>query len=182
MQALYGTAIRRLDKPDPAARDPSCQVVDPVIVEALTTGATTIAFEPPVTLSCEMAAKAAAWITGGVQPLTRGVFGRELVGLRVGGGHECRRRNRATSGSLSEHATGRALDIFAFVLAGPKEGSLVSVERPGDDAQKRYLSAVRQLGCGAFSTSLGPGADAAHANHLHLDIQWRRSAASKFCQ
>jgi hypothetical protein len=31
-------------------------------------------------------------------------------------------------------------------------------------------------------TVLGPGADAAHANHLHVDIQQRRAKSSRFCQ
>ncbi|WP_368886561.1 extensin family protein [Klebsiella pneumoniae] len=41
---------------------------------------------------------------------------------------------------------------------------------------------MRQSACGAFATALGPGSDAAHYNHLHVDTQERRSAASKFCQ
>lgn len=138
--------------------------------------------QPPVTLSCEMATRAAAWLVDSVQPLTRGSFGRELAGLRVGGGHECRLRNRATTGVVSEHATARALDIFAFVLAGSGEGAVVSVERPENEAQRRYLAAIRQSACGAFATSLGPGADSAHSNHLHFDIQARRSPATRFCQ
>jgi hypothetical protein len=145
-------------------------------------GAVPIVFEPPVTLSCEMAAKAAEFLFISVQPLAKGYFGRDLVGLRAGGGQECRRRNRAATGPLSEHATGRALDIFAFVLAGEAGGLKISVERPEDAVQHRFLLAVRQAACGAFTTSIGPGADAAHANHLHLDIQARRSPSTRFCQ
>ncbi|SFC75646.1 Extensin-like protein C-terminus [Bosea sp. CRIB-10] len=130
-----------------------------------------------------MARAVSLWLDTSLQPLARGVFERELTALRVGGGHECRRRNRQTQGSMSEHATGQALDIFAFQLGEEKQGGLeVSVERPNGLEHTRFLEAVRQSACGAFMTVLGPGSDAAHANHLHVDIQQRRAASSRFCQ
>jgi hypothetical protein len=33
------------------------------------------------------------------------------------------------------------------------------------------MAAFRTAACGWFTTVLGPGSDAAHADHLHLDIQ-----------
>jgi hypothetical protein len=182
LRALYGTRVRAANADTAKSEDVACRVESPVLVEALEMGAVPVVFEPPVTLSCEMAAKAAEFLFTSVQPLAKGYFGRDLVGLRAGGGQECRRRNGAATGPLSEHATGRALDIFAFVLAGEAGGLRVSVERPEDTVQQRFLAAVRQAACGAFTTSIGPGADAAHANHLHLDIQARRSPSTRFCQ
>jgi hypothetical protein len=183
LKALYGEGVR---KPEARAQlnpgDLACQVVEPVQISTLRFGSATLTLEPAVTLSCEMATRAAAWLGDSVRPLARGTFERDLVSVRVGGGHECRRRNRAATGNVSEHATARALDIFAFVLSGESEGKVVSVEKPENDAQRRFLGAVRQSGCGAFTTSLGPGSDAAHANHLHFDIQARRSASTRFCQ
>lgn len=180
LQLRYGAGITRAEPKDPA--EPACQINEPVRVSALVLGSQTVKLEPPPTLGCEMAARVASWIAGSVQPLVRGSFGRELIELRVGGGHECRLRNRAATGVRSEHATGRALDIFGFVLADSPSGGVVSVAKPDGDLQRQFLDAVRQSACGAFSTSLGPGADAAHADHLHMDIQARRSPASKFCQ
>lgn len=175
--------VASVAKPEPEG----CQVVDPVIVEALAVrtpaGPGQVRLLPPPTLSCETAHAVSLWLDTSLQPLARGVFGRELTALRVGGGHECRRRNRQTQGSMSEHATGQALDIFAFQLGDEKPGgSVVSVERPDGLEQTRFLEAVRQSACGAFMTVLGPGSDAAHANHLHVDIQQRRAASSRFCQ
>lgn len=197
--AAHGSDVRaaRLEpKPDAA-----CAVVEPVVVEALTIGADSdrrrVVLQPAVTLSCAMATSVAQWLETGVQPLVKGHFSRDLTALRVGGGHECRRRNRSANGLLSEHATGRALDIFAFVITEGKSGEgkagdgktgngksdgTVVVEKPEGELQRRFLTAIRQSACGAFMTSLGPGSDAAHANHLHIDIQQRRSAASRFCQ
>lgn len=191
----------------PAAQDAACTVVEPVVVEAMTVrldggGARRIALQPPVTLSCATATVVAQWLDASVAPLALGHFARELTALKVGGGHECRRRNRSANGPQSEHATGSALDIFAFVLgagtadagkpnAGKPEGSkaeaakadgTVVVAKPEGSTHERFLAAVRQSACGAFATSLGPGSDAAHADHLHVDIRMRRAAASRFCQ
>jgi hypothetical protein len=129
-----------------------------------------------------MAKTVAGWLADSVQPLARGHFGSDLAALHVGGGHECRRRNRASAGPVSEHATGKALDIFAFRLGEGKSAVRVTVEKPEGLVQNSFLTAIRQSACGAFMTALGPGADAAHANHLHVDIQERRSRASRFCQ
>lgn len=161
--------------------------MDPVVVEALAvrgaSGPGQVRLIPPPTVSCELARMVSLWLDTSLQPLGRGALARELTGLRVGGGHECRRRNRQTQGQLSEHATGRALDIFAFEFGDEKQGGLaVSVERPSGLEQARFLDAVRQSACGAFMTVLGPGSDAAHANHLHVDVQQRRAASSRFCQ
>lgn len=164
-----------------------CRVDDPVVVEALAVrtaeGPGQVRLLPPPTVSCELARAVSLWLDTSLQPLARGAFGRELTALRVGGGHECRRRNRQAQGQLSEHATGKALDIFAFQLGEEKQGGVaVSVERPNGLEQTRFLDGVRQSACGAFMTVLGPGADAAHANHLHVDVQQRRAASSRFCQ
>lgn len=172
--------------PAPQDSDPACRVSEPVRIEALAirgqNGAATVSFEPPPLLSCAMARTLADWLDRSVQPLARGHFEHDLVSLRVGGGHECRRRNRASAGPVSEHATGQALDIFAFKLGSGASAPQVVVEKPGGLAESRFLDAVRQSACGAFMTTLGPGPDAAHANHLHVDIQERRSRASRFCQ
>jgi hypothetical protein len=206
LSASHGDGVSPVDPAKLHARlEPGCHVEEPVIVRSLTIrqGETTqrLAFDPPATIACPLAAALARWAETGLQPLAQGHFGRALTGLRVGGGHECRRRNRSSTGPLSEHSTGRALDIFAFVLAEdgqderPRGGTgkevvsvkaaattAISVERPTGPAQLAFLEAVRQSACGAFMTVLGPGSDAAHANHIHLDIQARRSGASRFCQ
>lgn len=184
--ALTAVSRNRVRAAEVKAADPDCVVADPVIVEALSVrgpeGDRQVVIEPPVTLACEMARAVSGWLDVAVQPLARGHFGRDLASLRVGGGHECRRRNRASAGPLSEHATGRALDVFAFTLAGTEPDASVTVEAPKGLEQSRFLEALRQSACGAFATALGPGSDAAHADHLHIDIMPRRSAASRFCQ
>lgn len=182
--AVHGGGVRAAEiKP---GHEAACSVVEPIVVEALIVRAGAeplrITLQPPATVSCTMAKSVAQWLETSVQPLAKGYFARELTALRVGGGHECRRRNRTANGPLSEHSTGQALDIFAFVLGDGKLDGTVVVEKPHDTTQERFLAAVRQSACGAFITSLGPGSDAAHANHLHIDIQPRRAPSSRFCQ
>lgn len=182
LAARHGDGVRREETRE-GKGESACRVVEPVRVSHVSIrageGTRRLDLDPPVLLSCEMATAAGNWLDISAQPLTRGYFGKDLAKLRVGGGQECRNRNRAASGKLSEHATGRALDIFAFV---PEGEEAVLVEKPGGLVAGRFIDAIRQSACGAFMTALGPGSDAAHANHLHVDIQQRRSAASRFCQ
>ena len=141
-----------------------------------------IGLDPAPTLGCATAATLIRWLETSVQPLARGNMAADLVSLRVGGGHECRNRNRGSGGKRSEHATGKALDIFGFTLGGAGGASTsVSVEKPSGMEQKRFLEAVRASACGYFSTVLGPGSDAFHSDHIHLDTQDRRSASSRYC-
>lgn len=185
LRAAPGNDVEAAD-PRLAQNEPACRVSEPVIVRTLALRipgrSQTVSFQPPVTLSCPMAKAVADWLGDSIQPLTRGHFDADLSELRVGGGHECRRRNRASAGPVSEHATGKALDIFAFRLGEGKAAVQVVVEKPEGPVQSRFLTAVRQSACGAFMTALGPGSDAAHANHLHVDVQERRSRSSHFCQ
>lgn len=186
LAAVSGNRLRAAPASASLAAE-GCRVVEPVIVEALAVrrpdGPGSIKLVPPPTVSCEMARALSAWFDSALVPLARGALDRELASLRVGGGHECRRRNRQAQTPMSEHATGRALDIFAFQLDEERQSKLeVSVEKPEGLVQTRFLDAVRQSACGAFMTALGPGSDAAHANHLHVDIQQRRTNSSRFCQ
>ncbi|WP_332680815.1 extensin-like domain-containing protein [Bosea sp. (in: a-proteobacteria)] len=195
LSALAGVAGNQVRAAPPSATlaTEGCTVVEPVIVEAFAVrrpdGAGAIRLLPPPTVSCEMARALSVWFDTALVPLARGALAKELTALRVGGGHECRRRNGQSQTPMSEHATGRALDIFAFELGEERQGGekqqgglAVSVEKPDGLDQTRFLDAVRQSACGAFMTALGPGSDAAHANHLHVDIQQRRASSSRFCQ
>ena len=137
-----------------------------------------VSLRPAMILACATARQFALWLDTAVQPLARGVLEADLASLRVGGGHECRRRNRQASGKLSEHANGKAIDIFGFAFE--QRDLAISVAGAGDPKRQRFLDAARATACGFFTTVLGPG-DAAHGDHLHLDTQDRRSSASRYC-
>jgi len=178
----YGADLRAVTLPAVKA---GCSVAEPVEISALSIRVGTqgarhrVDLQPPVTLACDMATAVAAWIETSLQPLARGHYGRDLSALRVGGGHECRRRNRRAEGPLSEHATGRALDVFALAIGPSSERLLLEMGKPA--GHEAFLTALRHSACGAFLTALGPGSDATHVDHLHIDIQARRPS-SRFCQ
>jgi hypothetical protein len=87
--------------------------------------------------------------------------------VRTGPGYECRNRNGAANGKLSAHAVGQAIDISGFELSN---GKLIPVKPDGDEAMRDVVDSVRTAACGWFTTVLGPGSDAAHTDHLHVDV------------
>jgi hypothetical protein len=120
----------------------------------------------PVT-SCSVAAGLELWLKQ-LQPVAR-----ELLGTRVGriehfGSFSCRRVYGRESGAWSEHATGNALDVGAFVLADGRRLSVLQDWR-GGDAESAFLHRARDAACKVFGTTLSPDYNAAHADHLHLD-------------
>ncbi len=71
---------------------------------------------------------------------------------------------------LSEHALANAVDVAGFDLA---DGRRVMVETGwrSDDARVReFLQVIHTSACRRFQTVLSPDYNAAHHNHLHLDM------------
>jgi len=162
--------------------DGDCSIPLPVRLRALAVDSEDIPFSGEPTLDCRMAERLADWIGNVVAPLARYHLGSELAAIDTGPGYVCRKRNNEATGKLSEHAKGNALDIFAFAL---RDGHRVAV-RPDDGpapAVAAFLAAVRATACGYFLTVLGPGSDAAHAEHLHLDLGLHGRAANyRICE
>lgn len=52
--------------------------------------------------------------------------------------------------------------------------------KPEPDKRSLFLRGIHEEACGVFGTVLGPEANAAHANHFHLDMAPRRHSA--FCE
>lgn len=86
-----------------------------------------------------------------------------------------------TAGSISEHASGNAIDVTALVL---RDGRRVDVKRdfarggiePRTPAGTFLASLIARLRAErVFSVILTPDWDARHANHLHLDDSARFS-------
>jgi hypothetical protein len=122
--------------------------------------------EEPV-ISCQFAERLAAWLGNLVAPLITARTSTDLRAVRTGPGYECRNRNGAAIGKLSAHAVGRAIDISAFELAS---GKFIAIKPDGDETGRNVVDTVRTAACGWFTTVLGPGADAAHTDHLHVDM------------
>lgn len=129
--------------------------------------------------TCSVAAGFEFWMFHGVQPAANEILGSPVARIEHLGAFSCRRINGSETGRWSEHATGNAIDIAAFVL---EDGRRVSVLNDWQDAGEKsvFLSQVRDKACDAFGTVLSPDYNAAHADHFHLDQAARGYGA--FCR
>jgi hypothetical protein len=154
----------------PVAAKAACTIQIPVRLKSVTTRARAVTEirlpEEPV-VSCEFAERLTAWLGHLVAPLITGVMSTDLRAVHTGPGYECRNRNGAAVGKLSAHAIGKAIDISGFELSS---GKFIHVKPEGEEAMRDVVDSVRTAACGWFTTVLGPGSDAAHTDHLHVDI------------
>jgi hypothetical protein len=154
----------------PKASNDQCRIDNPVrlkaVPNALKSGRAIRLPEQPI-LACGFAEPFGRWIGELVSPIVAGMRDTQLAALRTGPGFECRNRNRSATGKLSAHAQGIAIDIAGFELAN---GTTIGVKAEGERASDPTLATIRKAGCGWFTTILGPGSDAAHHDHLHVDI------------
>jgi hypothetical protein len=152
-----------------------CGIEHPLMLKAIVLAdRRQIKLEPPVTMRCRLAGAVAQWIIEDVAPSVA-ASRQPLAALSGVGAYECRGRNGVAGAILSEHATGNALDIGGLKLA---DGKIVSVEQNDMPA---LFGKIRTSACARFATVLGPGADASHKTHLHVDLQERRGGY-KMCQ
>ena len=156
----------------PETDDEGCVIPTPVKVEAFTYRDREVKLSGAPVLHCPFALAFARWTRDVAAPLAEGELDRKLVELGTGNGFQCRRRNRAKTGKLSEHAFGNAIDIVTFRFDGEGDEARFDVQPYEDMSAEEvgYLDAVRKSACGYFTTILGPGSNAAHADHLHFDL------------
>lgn len=122
--------------------------------------------------TCPVAAAMELWRTQSVEPAAREIFGAELARVEHLGVYNCRRIRGSLSNAWSQHSTGNAIDISAFVLT---DGTRISLLRDWNEEGKkaRFLREIRDDSCQVFTTVLSPDFNAAHADHFHLDQQAR---------
>ena len=116
--------------------------------------------------SCAVNVTMLLWERNAVQTAAQRHLGQRVVRIDHMGTYNC--RTIANSRTQSEHATGNAIDISAFILA---DGRRVTVLDHWDapDGRSAFLRAVRDQSCDLFATVLSPDYNAAHANHFHFD-------------
>jgi hypothetical protein len=154
----------------PPATNPACTIEAPVRLKAikvLSRPPTVIRLPDEPILSCKFVEHFGRWLGDLAAPLIAGRLNSDVKAVRTGPGYECRNRNRAEKAKLSAHANGLAVDIMSFELA---DGQTLAIKPSGDDRARATVQALRTAACGWFTTVLGPGSDAAHAEHMHVDI------------
>lgn len=154
-----------LQPPKDLNPDPACAPPDSLAV----TSGPTVLLPPDLVTTCREAVAVSIWERQVVQPAARETLGQPVVGLKSYGSYTCRRIYGQASGNMSEHAHANALDVGGFKLA---DGSDVMVERDFRDPGPKgvFLRRVRDGACQVFISTLSPDYNAAHRNHLHLDM------------
>lgn len=159
----------------------ACGMDHPLKVSGLVDGR--VAVTPMATINCPLTAALDRWIRRSVQPAAYRNLGEPVVGIRQIASYGCRGRNGSHRGPLSEHAFGNAIDIAAFRLASGREVSVVQGWWRGGPWERAFLRQVFAGACAEFYTVLGPGSDAHHANHFHLDLLRSNARGGRhYCQ
>jgi hypothetical protein len=142
-----------------AAGQGSCSVSQAVLMREIKVGERSVKLPDRPIVNCAYALQFSKWVKATGVPLAK---------LYTGPGYQCRGRNGGSSGKLSEHGHGNAVDIERVQLT---DGRTLWVKDANGD---RMLKSMRALGCSHFTTVLGPGSNAAHASHFHFDLAPRR--------
>lgn len=131
-----------------------------------------IRLTPPATVDCPTARALADWLRHGAVPAV-GRRGGGITEIKVAASYVCRPRNNVPGARISEHGSGRAVDIGAITL---KNGAQLTVLTGWSDrGQGPVLKAMYGRACGMFGTVLGPTSDAHHKDHFHFDTAQYRS-------
>jgi hypothetical protein len=162
-------------EPAPAIEHGACGARHPLRLIGLP-GALEVS--PPAIVTCAVAEALTKWAEGVSAEAERHLSGPPAKVL-IGTSYECRGQNRQAGAKLSEHAFANGVDVMGFAFRA--RPTIAIAPRTGDAPEALFQAAVRQKACAYFSTVLGPGSDAAHANHLHLDMRARRPG-SGICQ
>jgi hypothetical protein len=131
-------------------------------------------------MRCATALALAKWVRAEVLPAAHALELGQLTTLNHGSTYVCRPRNNVEDADISEHALGNAIDIMSFTFESG-EAITVSPKEGDGDASEAFQKAVGSGACLHFTTVLGPGSDAYHDGHLHLDIA-ERSSDYRLCQ
>ena len=163
-------ADRAIVRAEPQIDGPGgCGMSDAVELEAIVMAdGSRATLAPPAMLRCDLAERLVNWVRDDVDGMLR-KRGNRLTKLQVMGSYECRGRNRAVGGRLSQHGLGNAIDIGTLTLTERKTLDPVDIA-----ADKEVRLLLRASACNSFTTVLGPGSDGFHENHIHLDFTARR--------
>ncbi|MAB13314.1 extensin family protein [Parvibaculum sp.] len=120
-------------------------------------------------LSCISMTALLIWERHVAEPAAAEILGSKLTRIVHYGTYQCRNINHDPDARLSYHATGRAIDIAAFVLA---DGRKISVLKDWgkDTPEGQFLARVHDGACEVFRGVLGPDYNKLHANHFHLEM------------
>ena len=126
-------------------------------------------------VACPLAESFAAWARYGADRAAQQILGSPLVKIETMGSYNC--RNVAGTDRRSAHATANAIDVSGFVLADGRRITVKGSWSDGTAAERKFLETIHNSACKRFGTVLGPAYNAAHKDHLHLEL-----SGSSFCR
>jgi hypothetical protein len=150
----------------PAIVEDQCGMSFPLEVTAFSGGHAVV--RPAATLGCPLTAAVEAWFRESVQPAALAWFGSPVVEVGQMSSYACRNRNNFGM-SLSEHSFGNALDVSGFRFAN---GRSITVARDwkGETKAQGFFREIYATACQRFTTTIGPGSNIMHYNHIHIDL------------
>ena len=159
--SIKGKALPRI-----TSKTKGCGIEDPVSITSVD-GAKLSA---PATIDCTTAIALNTWVQKG---LRQAFPNAEVASLTVVDSYSCRPRNNVRGNKISEHGKGHAIDIAGVTFTN---GKTLTVSRNFKTLRKAY-----KAGCGIFGTTLGPGSDGYHEDHMHFDTARQRGGGS-YCR
>lgn len=179
---VYQSPQRPYAEPAPVYQSPQRALppLGPARAPQMTHAMTPAALTPPATLACPIVSALDHWVADGVQPAAMRWFGAQVTEIKQISAYSCRGMVGAGGSGISEHAFGNALDIAAFTLA---DGRRITVQDGwhGSPEEQGFLRDVHLAACDNFMTVLAPGYNAAHYNHIHVDLM-RRASGERPCR
>ncbi len=137
------------------AKVKGCGLKEPVRV----TSVAGVRLSQAATIDCATATALKTWVKKAVEP----TYGKgKVVELQIAAHYICRSRNNVRGAKISEHGRGKAVDVSGLTFSN---GKTVTVARNYDKSMRK----VHKAACGIFGTTLGPGSDGYHEDHLHFD-------------
>lgn len=148
-----------------ARSDGFCSVLNAV---RLTGGVTPMAPAAPA-MTCPEALALSLWDRQVLQPAAREGLKSRITAIEHYGAYSCRRIYGRTTGRVSEHASANAFDFAGVRLADGRRITVAGHFRASDE-RGAFMRRVRDGACDIFRATLSPDYNAAHHDHLHLDM------------
>lgn len=153
-----------------------CGIDKPIALSSPLPG---IEFKPEGKMRCEAALALAQWMKESVIPSATALDNGKIVTINQASTYVCRLRNNASTGKISEHARGNAIDVASFTF---ENGKTIAIEPRREDPTLTgaFQRAASASACLYFTTVLDPESDAAHETHFHLDVI-ERNGGFRYC-
>lgn len=100
-----------------------------------------VEFSPAPTMNCRLAASMGEWVDKVLQPAAQAALGSRITRILGSGSYSCRNIYGNPKLSLSEHATGNAIDIAAFVTA---DGRTITVKKAWGPTERDIVAAKKK--------------------------------------